>query len=219
MLQPQLFVKVLLPLIICMLRLLHMTHSVDATQLQRRVADEDGQELPTHTRVLNQLQHRVAANALLGSFLLQHLLHLCAVVLVAPQLPQSCGGEWWRVRLMRWQCRPQARVCVCWDLSRRPAGLLCPAAGIWGILAGMEVWRAGVTPQNRWIRAARATSPEYQGTHCRGDIFLTIVQPALEPPLKPVILCLCTFYTASISVSFLSASGLFVLWDQRWRFG
>lgn len=70
-----------------------MTHSVDATELQRRVSDKDSQELPAHTPVLNQLQHRVVADALLGGFLLQHLLHLCAVVLVAPQLPQSCGGE------------------------------------------------------------------------------------------------------------------------------
>ena len=87
-------VKVLLPVISCMLRLLDMTHSVDATKLQRRVGDEHSQELPAHTPVLDQLQHRVVANALLGGLLLQHLLHLRAAVLVAPQLPQSCeGGE------------------------------------------------------------------------------------------------------------------------------
>lgn len=87
------FVKVLPSLIMCVLRLLHMTHSVDATELYGRVADDDSQELPANTPVLNQLQRRVAANALLDGFLLQHLLHLRAVVLVAPQLPQSCGGE------------------------------------------------------------------------------------------------------------------------------
>lgn len=70
-----------------------MTHSVDATQLYGGVAGQDGQQLPASAAVLNELQHRVVANAPLGRFLLQHLLHLRAVVLVAPQLPQSCGGE------------------------------------------------------------------------------------------------------------------------------
>lgn len=73
-------------------RRLHATHSVDATELQRREADGDGQELPAQAPVLDQLQQRVAADALQGGLLLQHLLHLRAVVHVAPQLPQCCGG-------------------------------------------------------------------------------------------------------------------------------
>lgn len=78
-------VNILLHLCKWVMSLFHITHSIDATELQRGEGDDDGEELPAHCSVLNQLHHRVAANALQGNFLFQHLLHLDAVVLVAPQ--------------------------------------------------------------------------------------------------------------------------------------
>lgn len=54
-------------------------------------------------------------------------------------------------------------------LFRRPGGLLCPAAGTWETPAGRAGWRAGATQWSHWIQAARATSPVYQVTRCKGN--------------------------------------------------
>lgn len=67
--------------------MLRVTHGVDATELQCGEGNDDGEELPADCSVLNQLHHRVAANVLQGGVLLQHLLHLPAVVIFAPQPP------------------------------------------------------------------------------------------------------------------------------------
>lgn len=60
------------------------THGIDATELQCGEGNEDGEDLPAQCLAPNQLHHWVVSNTLQSSFLLQHLLHLNAVVLVAP---------------------------------------------------------------------------------------------------------------------------------------
>lgn len=62
-----------------------VTDRVDATELQRGEADQDGDQLPADGSLAKQLYHRVTVDVLQHGFLLHHLLHLSAVVTITPQ--------------------------------------------------------------------------------------------------------------------------------------
>lgn len=144
-----------------------VTHGVDATELQYGEGNDNGEELPANRPALDQLLHRAAANALQGGFLLQHLLHLCAVVLVAPQPPEGYRNKQTLTRV-HFSERTEAWNALSHP-PRRPPGLLGPAAGTWETLAGRAAWRAAAAQWSHWNPAARATSPLCPVTLCKSN--------------------------------------------------